>query len=139
MTAPSATAAPTGSYTGGAGADTFVFETGDTVASATGFDTITDFVSSVDAINFDTITRLGGGLSPDAYAEGQVTNSNSFAATQAKAKALLADGTNRVVFVAGTKDGWLLWDTDGVNTTAEATICLQSLNTLAALAPTDVM
>ena len=74
-----------------------------------------------------------------AYDEGAVTSSNRFGAMLSKANVLMADGTNKVVFVAGTLDGWLFWDTNNSLTSPEAAIRLQGLNDIGAFGHGDLM
>lgn len=123
--------------TGGDGSDTFRFATGDTFATSTGYDTVMDFVTGADKIDLPFIGNAGLPLS--GYEEGAVANSNSFASMLSKANQLAADGTNKVVFVAGATDGWLFWDTDGALTTMEAAVRLRGLSSLGAFDHADLI
>ena len=51
----------------------------------------------------------------------------------------MADGLHSVVFVAGSTDGWLLWNTDGDLHTPEQAVRLVGQNSLAAFDRTDLM
>jgi len=51
----------------------------------------------------------------------------------------MADGTHSVVFVAGSTDGWLLWNTDSNLHTAEQAVRMVGQNSLAAFDRTDLM
>ena len=121
---------------GGADADVFIFRDGDSVNTATTFDTVVDFMTGEDKIDLHVIGGIG--LSPDRYAEVS-TSTASFAGAFDAANSLMADGEHKVVFVAGEKHGWLFWDTDRDMTTIEAGVRLVGLNTLSGFASTDLV
>ena len=66
-----------------------------------------------------------------AYAEVAI-GSNGFAAVLSAATGAMADGTHSVVFVAGSTDGWLLWNTDSDPHTPDQAVRLVGQNSLAA-------
>ena len=55
------------------------------------------------------------------------------------AQAEMADGAQRVVFVAGSIDGWLFWSTDSDRTTIEESARLVGLNSVNSFAHGDLM
>ena len=112
--------------TGGSGADTFVFANGDALAAADGYDTITDFKTGEDRIDLASITAQ---LPAGSYAEATFA-SDDFAALMGKAGQLMSSGGLQAVFIAGKKDGWLFFNTDGDPTTAEGAIRLVGLHSL---------
>ena len=124
--------------TGGAGSDTFIFNVGDSpsTASPLGFDTLNDFTTGVDRIDLDIIT--GAGIADSAYAEVAI-GSNGFPAVLSAATSAMADGHHSVVFVAGSTDGWLLWNTDGDPHTPDQAVRLVGQNSLADFAKSDLM
>ena len=73
-----------------------------------------------------------------AYAEEAIA-SNGFNAVLAAAASAMADGQHSVVFIAGSADGWLLWNTDADKRTAEQAVRLVGRNSLGAFDRTDVM
>ncbi|BBF92925.1 Ig-like domain-containing protein [Blastochloris tepida] len=86
--------------TGGAGADTFVFD-----FPSDGVDTITDFVSGTDRLQFSA-DGFGGGLTPGETV-ALVTAANI-------ASAMNADGGGYFIFAnAGADAGTLYWDENG--------------------------
>jgi len=122
---------------GGGGADVFVVNTGDSPATASpAYDTVNDFATGIDRIDLDTI--IGAGLVASAYAEVAI-GSDGFGAALNAATSAMADGRHRVVFVAGSTDGWLLWNTDGNPRTPDQAVRLAGQNSLADFAATDVM
>jgi Ca2+-binding RTX toxin-like protein len=121
------------SLTGGTGADTFIFRNGDSLVAT--FDTINDFVSGTDKVDLHGVGA--GGLAASAYAETSV-NSNNFNTVLAAATALMADGTKSAVFVAGSANGWLFWNTDSNHTTIEEGARLNGVTTLAGFQVTDL-
>ena len=112
--------------TGGSGADTFVFANGDALAAADGYDTITDFKTGEDRIDLASITAQ---LPAGSYAEATFA-SDDFAALMGKAGQMMSSGGLQAVFIAGKKDGWLFFNTDGDPTTAEGAIRLVGLHSL---------
>lgn len=112
--------------TGGAGADTFTFAFGDTSATSGFLDTITDFDAAQDSIDIDIFTSP---LSPAAYAQEAIA-SNDYSTALTMAKAAATPGI-AAVFIAGTTDGWVLWDGNGDGVLDQA-VTLQGANTLAA-------
>lgn len=124
---------------GGMGADVFVFDEGDSPASATparAYDIVSDFVSGIDSIDLSTID--GGGLAPGSYGETTSALSN-FTAVSAAASTAMASGSFQVVFVASLTNGWLFWNTDGDATTAEQAVRLDGLNSTALFAYEDLI
>jgi serralysin len=121
---------------GEAGADAFIFKAGDSAATTLGFDVVLDFLTGVDKIDLHTIG--GGGLPLAAYAE-TTTASATFSSAMSAATAAMADGTNSVVFIAGSVDGWLFWNTDGDLHTAEQAARLNGANFLGAFEHGDLM
>jgi len=119
--------------TGGAEGDTFRFNVGDTTILSTSYDTITDFATGVDKIDLDFLTAP---LTPSAYAEGAI-GTNVFADALTSARSMLTAGTD-VVFVAGTTDGWLFWDSNH-DATIDQSIFLKSLGSLNAFYSGDVI
>ncbi|MEJ1161702.1 beta strand repeat-containing protein [Prosthecomicrobium sp. N25] len=94
--------------TGNTEADTFVFAFGDTTLN-TNLDRITDFVGSTgDRIDLDFVA---GSLASTAYAEASVASA-TFDDALALARTMM-NTTTKVVFIAGTTDGWLFWDGAG--------------------------
>ena len=73
-----------------------------------------------------------------AYAEVAI-GSNGFPAVLNAATGAMADGLHSVVFVAGSTDGWLLWNTDGNPQTPDQAVRLVGQNSLAAFDRTDLM
>jgi serralysin len=111
--------------TGGADADTYQFGVNDSPATATGFDTVMDHATGVD--RFD-LSIFGAPPAASAYAEVALA-SNNFAAVKAAAEAQLGGGV-QAVFVAGSTNGWLFWNTDGNLATAEQGVLLLGRNNL---------
>jgi Ca2+-binding RTX toxin-like protein len=119
--------------TGGLGNDVFVFNFADTTKISTSYDKITDFVSGQDSIDLDFIN---GPLAPTAYSEGSIAT-NNFADALALANSMMGGGKT-VAFVAGTTDGWLLWDASGNDGLVDQVVLLSGLNNLAGFAATDI-
>ena len=126
--------------TGGTGSDTFKFALGDsgnggaTPMAATS-DVINDFATGADHIDLSIFT---GTPAAGAYHE-IVDATTSFPSLFNSAKAdMAANLAVKAVFVAGSADGWLFWDTNGDHTPDEA-LRLVGLKTLAAFAAGDLM
>ena len=119
--------------TGGTEADTFGFGIGDTSLNTNTFDKITDFQSGVDSID---LSFVNGPLASSAYAESSVS-SNVFATALTAANALMAPGVVSV-FIAGTTDGWLFWDSNN-DSVLDQSILMQGLTTVAAFNYLDVV
>lgn len=111
--------------TGGADADAFVFNPGDSSLNSANYDRITDFETGVDTMDFSFV---GGPLASSAYAEGTIAT-NDYTSALATANSLMASGTV-AVFVAGTTDGWLFYDSNNDSILDQATL-LQGLNSTA--------
>jgi Ca2+-binding RTX toxin-like protein len=125
--------------TGGADADTFIFRTGDAGATTSTFDIINDFVTGVDRIDLQTIGTAGPQvLQLSQYAEVAIST-NTYVSARSAALAEMADAQQRVVFVAGSADGWLFWNTDGNRTTIEESARLVGLNSVNAFAHGDLL
>ena len=122
---------------GGTGADTFTFVGNESpsAVSPLGFDTISDFVSGTDTIDIDVVA---GPLSAAQYAETSVASS-AYVTIFNAAKSLMADGAHPVVFIAGSKDGYLFWNNDNNATTPEGAVRLSGLNNVGLFANTDVI
>ena len=73
-----------------------------------------------------------------AYAEVAI-GSNGFSAVLSAATGAMADGLHSVVFVAGSTDGWLLWNTDSDMHTPDQAVRLVGQNSLAVLDRVDLM
>ena len=112
--------------TGGADADVFVFGVGDTAATNGFVDTITDFNASADSIDIDVFS---GPFSASAYGELTV-GTNSFDDALLAARGAMTPSIS-AIFVAGTTDGWLFWDSNGDHVPDQAVI-LQGANNLGA-------
>ncbi len=110
--------------TGGADSDVFVFAIGDTAAQNGFVDTITDFNPSADSIDIDV---FNGPLSASAYGELTVATNNFDDALLAARGAMTPSIS--AIFVAGTTDGWLFWDSNGDHVPDQAVI-LQGANNL---------
>lgn len=110
--------------TGGADADVFAFSIGDTAATNGFVDTITDFDFSADTIDIDVFS---GPLSASAYGE-LVVGTNSFDDALLAARGAMTSSIS-AIFVAGTTDGWLFWDSNGDHVPDQAVI-LQGANNL---------
>lgn len=121
--------------TDGDGVDVFQFDAGDSAATATGYDTITDFAAG-ETIDLSSVTS--GVLDPAAYREVAVA-SNTFSTLLSAAQSAAAGGGVKAVFVAGVSDGWLFWDTDGTLTTFEGAVRLQGLKGLNAFDNTGIV
>ena len=111
--------------TGGSEADIFVFNAGDSSLNSSTYDKITDFLTGADSIDFSFIT---GPLVSSAYAEGTISN-NVFSTALTAAHAHMSPGIT-AVFIAGSTDGWLFWDSNG-DSTLDQSALLQGLNTTA--------
>jgi len=111
--------------TGGTEADTFVFNFADTTMN-TNLDRITDFQGAAgDRVDLDFVN---GTLPSTNYAEGAIST-NNFADAVALARTLM-DTTHKVVFVAGTTDGWLFWDGAGNDGLPDQAIALSGVNSV---------
>lgn len=121
--------------TGGEGGDTFLFNSGDSTATAGGADIVTDFATAVDKID---LSFVSGGLVASEYAELAV-NSSSFDSLLNAAKAEMADGQRRAVFVAGSAAGFLFYSTDSNLSTIEGAIRFAGLTTTAGFGRTDII
>ena len=108
--------------TGGTESDTFVFNFGDTTLNGASCDTIKDFQTGQDCIDLDFVA---GGLAVSAYAETTV-GTNVFADALNAANALSQPGTS-AVFVAGSADGYLFWDSNG-DAVLDQSVVLTGLN-----------
>ena len=114
--------------TGGAGADFFIFDT--TPSATTNKDTITDFVSGTDKLEFSKAIFTGlssaalGGLTSDAFWSG-----SSVTAAH--------DATDR--FVYNTATGALYYDADGIGGTAAIQVALLGTSTHPTLVYSDIM
>jgi Ca2+-binding RTX toxin-like protein len=117
--------------TGGADADTFRFALGDSLATAVGFDTVVDFETGIDRMDLTIFVPAS------AYAEITVA-SNVFATLKTTAEAQMVGGV-KAVFVAGSANGWLFWNTDATPGTAEEAVLLAGMNSLSAFALGDLM
>lgn len=111
--------------TGGIDADTFVFNPGDSSLNSANYDRITDFETGADKIDFSFVS---GPIAPSAYAEGTIAT-NDYTTALATANSLMASGTV-AVFVSGTTDGWLFYDTNNDSILDQATL-LHGLNSTA--------
>jgi Ca2+-binding RTX toxin-like protein/methionine-rich copper-binding protein CopC len=98
--------------TGGSGADNFVFNKA--ANASTNKDTITDFVSGTDILQFSKTTFTGLGASTGMLAE-----------TQFYAGASAQDAADRIIFNATT--GALLYDADGSGRGAAVQVALMGL------------
>jgi Ca2+-binding RTX toxin-like protein len=123
---------------GEAGADTFIFKNGDSPStlSPLAYDTVADFVSGLDKIDLSTVGV--GGLAASAYTETTVASA-AYATAFNAAVAAMAGGTKQAVFVAGSTDGWLFWNTDSNAQTPEQAVRLTGLNNTAAFDRTDII
>jgi Ca2+-binding RTX toxin-like protein len=119
--------------TGGTEADTFVFNFGDTTLNSSSYDTVKDFQTGLDRIDLDFVS---GGLAASVYAETSVA-ANSFATALAAANALTGPGI-AAIFVAGTTDGWLFWDSNG-DTSLDQSVLMTGVNSEAAFGPLDIV
>lgn len=118
--------------TGGTESDVFRFNFGDTTLNANTFDRINDFATGVDKVDLDSVN---GPFNPAAYAEAAIAT-NLFSDAMTSAASLIAG--KDAVFIAGTTDGWLLWDAnhDG---TIDQSILLKGLSTLSAFTSSDII
>jgi len=103
--------------------------------SPAAFGTLVDFATGFVRIDLDFIT--GSGRVAWAYAEVAI-GSNGFPAALSAANGAMADGLHSVVFVAGSTDGWLLWNTGGDLHTLEQAVRLVGQNSHAAFDRTDL-
>ena len=109
---------------GGNGADTFVFANADTTVAADSYDTVKDFVSGTDSIDF-----AGTAGSTNNYSEGGADVANFAAALTAADTAL--NGTIIYNFQTDGTNGWLFYDADGSangTTTLDAVIYLEGID-----------
>ena len=117
--------------TGGTEADTFIFDRGDTTLNTASYDRITDFkIAEGDRIDLEF---LSGSLPLADYAERSIAT-NVFA--DALAAANNTAGVNHVTFVAGTTDGWIIYDANG-DGVFEQSILLVGVNSLAGVDSTS--
>lgn len=119
--------------TGGTESDIFRFNFGDTTTTSTNIDLVSDFETGLDKIDLDFVP---GSLTASAYAEGQI-GTNVYTDAFAQAQAMLTGGKS-VMFVAGTTDGWLFWDTNN-DAVIDQSILLKGLGSLGAFDHTDIM
>jgi Ca2+-binding RTX toxin-like protein len=119
---------------GGAGIDTFVFKAGDSAASL--YDAIADFVTGVDRIDLPTVGSKG---LPAARFGATSVASNDFTRIFNAAAAAMAEGDKSVVFVAGSKNGWLFWNRDADSPVPDEAVRLDGLDTTSAFQRTDLM
>ncbi|TDR94849.1 M10 family metallopeptidase [Enterovirga rhinocerotis] len=119
---------------GEAGADTFVFAKGESLAVAGATDIIHDFTTRVDHID---LAIVSGSAAAAFYTEVKVA-SDSFTALKNAAEAAMS-GSQRIVFVAGTTDGWLFWSTNGSDGTVEEAVRLTGRNSLAGFDRADLI
>jgi Ca2+-binding RTX toxin-like protein len=120
--------------TGGADADIFRVGAVDSLATTAGFDTVVDFATGVDKID---LSIFAGSAPASAYAEIAVA-SNAFATLKAAAEAQMVGGV-KAVFVAGSVNGWLFWNTDATAGTAEQAVALTARTSLTDFAVGDLM
>ena len=114
---------------GQGGADRFIFKGGDAGATATTYDIIKDFSGTDgDRIDLDTVTKA---LTDGQYAERTVA-SDAYGTAYNAAVSAMADGDHVAVFVAGTTNGYLFWNTAGAATTPDQSVRLDGVNTIAA-------
>jgi Ca2+-binding RTX toxin-like protein len=119
--------------TGGADADIFRFGASDSLATAAGYDTVVDFDTGVDEMD---LSIFAGSAPASVYAEIAVA-SNAFATLKAAAEAQMVGGV-KAVFVAGSSNGWLFWNTDATPGTAEAAVALTGRTSLTDFAVGDL-
>jgi hypothetical protein len=86
---------------------------------------VVDFATGVDKID---LSIFSGSAPASAYAEIAVA-SNVFATLKAAAEAQMAGGV-KAVFVAGSANGWLFWNTDTTAGTAEQAVALTARTSL---------
>ncbi|QAY78065.1 cadherin domain-containing protein [Sphingosinicella sp. BN140058] len=113
--------------TGGLDPDVFAFGTSDSGLSSASSDTITDFNAVEDRIDLLSVTAP---LAASAYAETVIAGALMSDALVA-ASGAMQPGIS-AVFVAGTADGWLFWDTNSDGALDQA-VMLLGANTLAAM------
>ncbi|HTE82715.1 MAG TPA: hypothetical protein VK634_18660 [Reyranella sp.] len=93
--------------------------------------------------DFDTgsgrmdLSIFGGSATASAYAEIAVA-SNAFATLKSAAEAQMGGGA-KAVFVAGSSNGWLFWNTDATPGTAEEAVALTGRTSLNDFAVGDLM
>ena len=126
--------------TGGTGSDIFTFNLGDSgnggaTPTAATSDIVNDFATGADHLDLSIFTGT-----PAAGAYHEIVNATtSFPSLFNSAKAdMAANLAVKAVFVAGSDDGWLFWDTNGDHSPDEA-LRLFGLKTLAAFAAGDLM
>jgi len=120
--------------TGGADADIFRFAAGDSLATTVAYDTVQDFETGSDRMD---LSIFGGSATASAYAEIAVA-SNAFATLKSAAEAQMGGGV-KAVFVAGSSNGWLFWNTDATSGTAEEAVALTGRTSLNDFAVGDLM
>ncbi len=114
---------------GQGGADRFIFKNGDAGATATTYDIIKDFSGAEgDLIDIDAITKR---LTDGQYAERTVAN-DAYGTAYNAAVAAMADGDHVAVFVAGTTNGYLFWNTAASATAPDQSVRLDGVNNIAA-------
>jgi Ca2+-binding RTX toxin-like protein len=119
--------------TGGTEGDTFVFNFGDTSLNSSTYDKIVDFQTGVDSID---LSFVNGPLASLAYAEGSIAT-NNFTTALAAANALMSSG-KVAIFIAGSTDGWVFWDSNNDSVLDQATL-LQGHNTTASFDFMDIL
>jgi len=120
--------------TGGADADIFRFAAGDSAATSVAYDTVQDFETGSDKTD---LSIFAGSATAAAYAEIAVA-SNAFATLKSAAEAQMGGGV-KAVFVAGSSNGWLFWNTDAIPGTAEEAVTLTGCTSLNDFAVGDLM
>lgn len=121
---------------GEAGRDVFVFRKGESLATTgrDGADLIYDFKTGEDRIDL----ALYAGSAPAAsYAEIAVSSDN-FTVLKKAAEAAMTGGV-KTIFVAGQKNGWLFWSSNGLDGTAEEAVKLNGCDTLAGFDRMDLI
>ena len=121
------------SLNGGTEADIFQFGLNASALNSSDADTIVDFVTGVDKID---LPMLPGSIAASAYAQGTIT-SNSYADALTAANGQVTPGV-QAVFIAGTSNGWLFYDSNG-DGSLDQSIILSGVNSLSAFASTDLI
>ena len=121
--------------TGGSGTDTFKFNLGDAGATSSTFDIINDFTSVADKIDLSIFSAAPAAGTYLEVANGTTSYPSLFNTAK---DTMTANATVKAVFVAGSADGWLFWDTNADHTPDES-IRLVGLNSLTAFAATDLL
>jgi len=120
--------------TGGADADIFRFAAGDSLATTVASDAVQDFDTGSGRMD---LSIFGGSATASAYAEIAVA-SNAFATLKSAAEAQMGGGA-KAVFVAGSSNGWLFWNTDATPGTAEEAVALTGRTSLNDFAVGDLI